>query len=92
VPYLSEVREFLTWLVEVFGALQSVLICMIVYLAYQLREEQKETRGLREQHSAALEKSVEVQARFVKALVEARAAVEAALKGKHHGEDGNKSA
>ena len=76
---LGDILEAMKWLFEAYGMIGSILIPVIVWQAWLLHQEQKESREVREKMASALERQVQVQIEFKEALFEAREAVRQAL-------------
>jgi sensor domain CHASE-containing protein len=74
-PTLVEIREFVHFLAETYGALSSILILVVVYMVWQLRNEQKENRELRQQMAEAFENSVAIQLKTATVLNDIRGAI-----------------
>jgi len=76
MPYLDELKTLLEWLMNVYGAVSTVLIVLVVYQAYLLRRSHKEASYTREHLVEMMEKNLLVQREFVVALTELRIVVE----------------
>lgn len=74
---LSDIKEFANFLIEAYGAVSSILVFFIVYLAWQLRKEQRESSYTRERAARIIAELVELQVQQTKALVEIRRALKA---------------
>lgn len=84
MPWVSEFQTFVSWLIDAYGAVSSILVCVVIYQAYQLRQEQKEAREMRLENALAQQKMVESQLSAVTALHELKNALTVVLhqKGK----------
>lgn len=79
MPTLGQFHEFLKFLVDVFGALSSLLILFCAYLIYQVRQEQTENRETRNHLLETQERQNEISIQFVQALAKLRTSVDKAL-------------
>lgn len=70
MPSITEVQKLAEWIFSSYGAVNSILIFFVLYLVYQLRSEQKESRETRSQMATALEQSTQVQISFARALTD----------------------
>ena len=76
MPYLDELKTLLEWLMNVYGAVSTVLIVLVVYQAYLLRRSHREAEYTRVHLVEMMEKNLLVQREFVVALTELRIVVE----------------
>ena len=81
MPYLDELRTLLEWLMNVYGAVSTVLIVLVVYQAYLLRRSHKETEYTRIHLIEMMERNLAVQHEFISSLTELRIIVERSFDG-----------
>jgi formiminotetrahydrofolate cyclodeaminase len=75
LPTLADIRDFIHFLSETYGALSSILILALIYMVWQLRNEQKENRELRIQMAEAFENNVAIQLKTAAVLNDIRGAI-----------------
>ncbi len=87
MPYLGELQTLLEWLLNVYGAVSTVLIVLVAYQAYLLRRSHKEAEYTRVHLIKMMERNLQVQHEFISALTELRLIVERNFDGSDQRED-----